>query len=198
MENCACCGEHFSKRKDRKGYERTNIHTNYKTFGSVANVIEGLYGVTVTPSKDVYVCNNCTCLITTANKKAEQLGETESRLRKSVTVNNTKIGQAVSNIGRGKYSKGFRELWKQSKTAKRAAIHVLQDEIRKEVTEFAKATSVADDGWEDILDEWEDMEDQSLPDQSIPERPPITESGSESTQLEQLISSDLEFKSKHL
>ncbi|CAG2246069.1 unnamed protein product [Mytilus edulis] len=140
MENCACCGEHFNKRPDRKRYERTNIHTNYKTFGSVANAIEGLYGVSVTPSKDVYICNNCTCLITTANKKAEKIRETESRLRKSVTVNNTKIGHAVSNIGRGKYSKGFRELWKQSKTAKRAAIHVLQDEIRNEVTQFAKTT----------------------------------------------------------
>lgn len=58
---------------------------------------------------------------------------------------------------------------------------------------FFELQNFADDGWEDILNEWEDMEDQS-----IQERPPITESGSESTQLEQLISSDLEFKSKPL
>ncbi|CAG2245501.1 unnamed protein product [Mytilus edulis] len=76
--------------------------------------------------------------------------QVERDLPKSVTVNNTKIGQAVSNIGREKYSKGFRELWKQSKTAKRAAIHVLQDEIRNEVTQFAKTTS-GETSLDDIL-----------------------------------------------
>ena len=81
MEKCACCGEKFAKKA--KGYHRTDIRTRFKGTGtSVAEVLHNLYDVTITPNKDIFVCNNCTSLITTLASKHTQVEETETRFRK--------------------------------------------------------------------------------------------------------------------
>lgn len=81
MEKCTCCGEKFEKKA--KGYQRTEIRSRFKRTGtSVAEVLHNLYDVTITPNKDIFVCDNCTSLITTMAVKRAQVEETETRFRK--------------------------------------------------------------------------------------------------------------------
>ena len=79
-EKCACCGEKFEKRS--KGYDRTEIRSRCR--GNAASVVDALYSlydVTLTPNKNTFACNRCSCLISTLAAKRAQLEETETRLQ---------------------------------------------------------------------------------------------------------------------
>lgn len=81
--------------KKKKGFERTSKYSNYsKGNGSVADAIEKVYNVTVTPNKEIYLCNRCTVLVSTIKTKVGQVEESDSRLRK-VKFSGSYISQKI-------------------------------------------------------------------------------------------------------
>ena len=57
-----------------------------------------------------------------------------------VYVNNTKLGNAIEQIAKGRYLYGLRQLLHCSKSARSAAVHIMQDIVRSEAKLYAKST----------------------------------------------------------
>ena len=58
-----------------------------------------------------------------------------------VYVNNTKLGNAIEQMAKGRYLSGLRQLLRCSKCARSAAVHIMQDIVRSEAKLYAKLTS---------------------------------------------------------
>jgi len=56
----------------------------------------------------------------------------------TLTVNNTCVGQAINHISQSKYKKGFKQLFHSSKAAKKAAVEVMGNIVREELTGYTK------------------------------------------------------------
>lgn len=102
MNVCGCCGEQFIKKS--KGYVRSSIQKKFKGSESVANVLQSFYNITVTPEKQVYLCNTCSSLVTNVPNKYTQYKDAEAKFRK-VRLPGSYISQKIpttpsSSVGR--------------------------------------------------------------------------------------------------
>ena len=69
-------------------------------------------------------------------------------------MNNTKLGNAVQQMAKGRYLSGLRQLLHCSKSARSVAVHIMQDIVRSEAKLYAKSTSKSVDLHSLINFEW--------------------------------------------
>ncbi|XP_041353177.1 uncharacterized protein LOC121371367 [Gigantopelta aegis] len=124
----ACCKERFEDKSGR--LRRTGICTQFKGGPSAAQTLSDVFDVTVTPEKELFVCVQCSLTIRSLDTKKKTIVST--------SVKSSQLRQALIIISKSKYHTGFRRLFNSSKAAKKAAVRVICEVVRKEAINFAK------------------------------------------------------------
>ena len=77
-------------------------------------------------------------------------------------MNNTEIGRALQQLSMYQYGPGFRLLFKCSQAARKAAVSVLCNTVRKEIVDFCKIMNQKDTGLKAMIDfNWQNIIDDS-------------------------------------